>query len=110
MSELHDKARSFAAYLAKGLGLTESSYVIRDLLAENERLLTDLQQANVTTLKAINQRMDAEARLRALCEQKPCAYQWLESGNLRKHVPPYASATAWRALIPRPSMEDMANG
>jgi len=101
MSELHDKARGLATYLSVCDGDKTSAGIVRDLLAENERLLTDLQQANATTLKAINQRMDAEARLRALCEQEPVA--WLDESGDHVSLIKYGNRTI--PLIPRPSME-----
>jgi len=110
MSELHDKALALLAAYDEFVSTTPAEDVIldaiRDLLAENERLKSELSAQVQCTVSELTKRQGAEARLKALCEAEPCAYEWFNGGHLRKNIPKDAGAREWNALIPRPSMED----
>ena len=91
MTDLHDKARGLATYLSVCDGDKTSAGIVRDLLAENERLAEKLaiaedgwHMANGVADLARKHRDVAEERYAALCEAEPVAW-----ANFRHSPPSY---------------------
>ena len=117
MTDLHAKARGLATYLSVCDGDKTSAGIVRDLLAENERLVIEAEQA-VQSMIVWNERaLSYEARLSDLCNQEPVAWSLTRQrdGFVRGCLitkPAHddlqlavLEGDQYLPLIPRPSME-----
>lgn len=126
MTDLHDKARAAAKLLSAlqtHLGpnrrgcfehdrqtwdaIDDAVAAVTDLLAENERLKSELSAQVQCTVSELTKRQGAEARLKALCEAEPVAVVDREAVGRVFWLSIIPDGTQ---LIPRPSMEGNTNG